>query len=108
VEKTVTSDEALQQNSDEPDPVLVTVLIKLWEASHDPAGKRWSLAKLSKRTEVAMSALLRVLTELRLAGLVDVDMQEDGRGFASLNVAGLETCAALFDAGEGSGSGTVS
>ena len=97
VEKAVTSGDALRQSGDELDSVLATVLIQLWEASREPSGKRWPLAKLSKRTSIPMSTLRRVLTQLSLAEVVDVDVQDDGRGFASLNAAGLEACAALFD-----------
>jgi DNA-binding IclR family transcriptional regulator len=90
------SNGASQRGADELDPVIATVLLQLWEASQDPAGKSWSLAKLSKRAQVPMSTLRRGLTQLDAAGLVDVVSREDGTGAAALNVAGWEFCAALF------------
>jgi DNA-binding IclR family transcriptional regulator len=85
-----------QQDGDEPDPVVIEILTQLWEASRDPAGKPWSLAKLSKRCGLSMSALLRNLTQLQTAQLVDVASHEDGTGSAALTAAGLELCAAVL------------
>jgi hypothetical protein len=40
----------------------------------------------------------RTLSRLEVAGLVDVEISNDGTGVAALNVAGLELCRALFSA----------
>ena len=87
---------ASPRGGDELDPVIATVLVQLWEASHDPLGKSWSLAKLSKRAQVPMSTLRRGLTQLDAAGFVDVVIREDGTGTAALNAAGRALCAELF------------
>jgi DNA-binding IclR family transcriptional regulator len=92
----VESNGASPSNNDELDPVIANVLLRLWEASSNPAGKSWSLAKLSKRTQMPMSGLRRTLTQLEAAGLVDVAMHDDGTGTAALSAAGLELGAALF------------
>jgi DNA-binding IclR family transcriptional regulator len=85
-----------QHDNDELDPLIATLLLNLWEASRDPANKPWSLAKLSKRTQMPMSGLRRTLTQLEASGLVVVTMHEDGTGTAALSVEGLELSAALF------------
>ncbi|MEO6921466.1 MAG: helix-turn-helix domain-containing protein [Collimonas sp.] len=53
-----------------------------------------SLAKLSKRTELRMSTLLRHLTALEDAGIVNVINNEDGTGRAALAPYGMT----IFDA----------
>jgi DNA-binding IclR family transcriptional regulator len=87
---------ASQHDNDELDPLIAHILLSLWEASHEPAGKSWSLAKLSKRTQMPMSGLRRTLTQLEAAGLVCVTMRDDGSGTAALTAEGLELGAALF------------
>lgn len=79
------------------DPVKVTILRQLWEASREP-GSLWSLAKLSKRSGVPMSTLLRTLSEFEMAGIVDVTTMDDGRSFASLNATGIEVFPELLGA----------
>jgi len=94
------SEETLQLNGGELDPSIVTVLLQLWTASRDRTAKSWSLAKLCKRSKIAMSTLLRNLAPLEEAGLVEVVIQDDGRELASLSDSGLDVCAALFASGE--------
>lgn len=77
------------------DPVKATILRHLWDASREPG--LWSLAKLSKRTNVPMSTLLRTLAEFEAAGIVDVATEDDGRSFASLNATGIEVFPSLFN-----------
>ena len=84
--------------ADEFDPVLLSVLAQLWQASRAAPDRAWSLAKLSKRAQVPMSDLRRGLTQLQGAGLVAVTAGEDGRECAVLQHQGLALCAALFDA----------
>jgi hypothetical protein len=85
-----------QQDGEEPDPVIIEILTQLWEASRDPSAKPWSLAKLSKRSGLSMSALLRNLTQLQAAQLVEVASHEDGTGSAALSAAGLELCTTVL------------
>jgi DNA-binding IclR family transcriptional regulator len=92
------SNGAEQHSDDELEPTIAAILEQLWEASHEPAGKMWSLAKLSKRARIPMSTMRRTLSRLEVAGLVDVEISNDGTGVAALNVAGLELCRALFSA----------
>jgi DNA-binding IclR family transcriptional regulator len=92
------SNGAGRRNDDELKPAIAAVLEQLWEASREPAGKTWSLAKLSKRARIPMSALRRNLTQLEVQNFVDVEIHDDGTGSAALNVAGLELCGVLFGA----------
>lgn len=85
-----------RQEGDDIDPVIVDILAQLWEEWNESPGKPWSLVKLGKRTGMSMSALLRNLTGLRDAGLVDVDQHEDGTGSATLSATGAEFCGQLF------------
>jgi DNA-binding transcriptional ArsR family regulator len=84
----------------ELDPVVEQLLTVLWEAareaSEDRSGKVWSLAKISKRADLPMSTLRRYLTQLQSAGVVDVQIDEEGRGSAALTGEGRELCEALF------------
>lgn len=84
------------QHEDELDPVKVTILRHLWEASQESDGKSWSLAKLSKRSCIPMSTLRRTLSEFEDAGIVDVSTHEDGRIFATLNATGINIFPTLF------------
>jgi DNA-binding IclR family transcriptional regulator len=93
----VDSNGASQHDNDELDPLIAGILLNLWEASREPAGKSWSLAKLSKRTQIPMSGLRRTLTQLEAAGLVCVTMHDDGTGTAALSAEGLKLGAALFE-----------
>ncbi|MCU6433357.1 ArsR family transcriptional regulator [Undibacterium sp. Jales W-56] len=78
------------------DQILATVLTLLWEAASTAPDKPWSLAKLSKRSGLLMSTLLRYLNALTSAGLVAVTTQEDGTGNVALTSTGRDLCAASF------------
>ncbi|MEX3934869.1 helix-turn-helix domain-containing protein [Paraburkholderia phymatum] len=80
----------------ELDPMVEQLLMLLREAARESSGKSWSLAKLSKRADLPVSALRRYLTQLQSAGVVDAQMDEEGRGSAALTAEGLELCEALF------------
>ncbi|MDB5767432.1 MAG: hypothetical protein JWQ61_2246 [Collimonas fungivorans] len=58
------------------------------------AGPDMSLAKLSKRVEQRMSTLRRHLSALESAEIVNVTLNEDGTGRATLTPFGM----AIFDA----------
>ncbi|MBP0594405.1 helix-turn-helix domain-containing protein [Paraburkholderia sp. LEh10] len=83
-------------DDNELDPTVELLLTLLWEAAHEPSGKPWSLAKLSKRADLPMSTLRRYLTQLQSAGVLDVQMDDEGRGTAALTAEGRELCEALF------------
>jgi hypothetical protein len=82
----------------DPQVQLVVVLGELWGARNESPDKPWSLAKLSKRAQLPMSSLRRLLTELTAAGLVDVELRPDGTGSAVLTEQGAQVCADLFSA----------
>ncbi|MEA3086559.1 MAG: hypothetical protein QOC89_4256 [Paraburkholderia sp.] len=90
----------LEDENAELDLSIATVLLHLWTACREPSARSWSLAKLSKRSKIAMSTLLRNLAPLEEAGLVKISIEDDGREVASLSASGLEVCAALFASGE--------
>lgn len=95
--------ESMTSESDESplDPALVATLATLHEAASDPAGKTWSLPKIAKRTQLPMSTLRRVLTQLDAAGLSATTLNEDGTGSAALTDEGRAVCAQLFGANDG-------
>lgn len=81
------------------DPAIVAVLQVLCQAGQaasEDGASPWSLAKISKRAQLPMSVLRRVLTQLQAAGLADVAIDEEGRGHASLTPAGAELAAQAF------------
>lgn len=78
------------------DPAMVAALQVLWQAGREGGGSPWSLAKIAKRAQLPMSVLRRVLTQLQVAGLADVAIDEEGRGHASLTPAGAELAAQAF------------
>ncbi|WP_293778735.1 ArsR family transcriptional regulator [uncultured Oxalicibacterium sp.] len=95
---------APQQSTEEHDgldPIKVTILRHLWEAAQEAGDAPWSLAKLSKRTCIPMTTLLRVLNEFDNAGIVDMRAHDDGRRFAALNATGLEIFSTLFGVQQG-------
>ncbi|AOJ28819.1 hypothetical protein WJ12_28700 [Burkholderia seminalis] len=95
--------EPMTSESDESplDPALVATLATLHEAASDPAGKTWSLPKIAKRTQLPMSTLRRVLTQLDAVGLSATTLNEDGTGSAALTDEGRAVCAQLFGANDG-------
>jgi DNA-binding IclR family transcriptional regulator len=78
------------------DQALLTLLSLLWEAKRETPDKPWPLAKLSKRSGVHMSTLLRQLNVLVGAGLVSTAARSAGGDYAELTPAGIDLCAALF------------
>lgn len=94
--------EPMTSESDESplDPALVATLATLHEAASDPAGKPWSLPKIAKRTQLPMSTLRRVLTQLDAAGLSATTLNEAGTGSAALTDEGRVVCAQLFGAND--------
>jgi DNA-binding MarR family transcriptional regulator len=96
-ERILAPEEQSQTSDDELDPVVVTVLLHLWTAWQESPGKPWSLPKLCKRTELAMSTLRRTLSRLQGAGLVALTMNEDEeRTIAALTPDGFEFATQLF------------
>ena len=89
-------DEQAQTNDEELDPVVVTVLLQLWTAWQEAQGKPWSLPKLCKRGELAMSTLRRTLTRLNAAGFLVLTIEDDEKATAVLSPAGVEFCTQLF------------
>lgn len=83
-------------DDNELDPTVEQLLMLLWEASRESPDKAWSLAKISKRADLPMSTLRRYFTQLQSAGVVAVQMDDEGRGSASLTAEGRELCEALF------------
>jgi DNA-binding IclR family transcriptional regulator len=89
-----------------PEDALAALLSALWQATVTRDGRTWSLAKLSKRCGLPMSAMRRHLSALAAAGLASMSLNEDGTGSARLTDAGLQMCqAAGLDAAEGAGEG---
>ena len=90
---------------DEIDPAMIAILAQLWRAAQETPGRAWSLAKLSKQSGVPMSSLIRHLTALSDAALLEsADLDgPDSHGentanapTAALSGAGRELCAQLF------------
>ena len=65
-------------------PELLLVLDTLQADAERSGGAPLSLARLSKRTQLRMSTLLRLLTALQEAGVVTVVSNEDGTGSVQL------------------------
>jgi DNA-binding IclR family transcriptional regulator len=82
--------------NDAIDPALVAVLTQLWRAKQETPERAWSLAKLSKQSDLPMSTLRRQLTGLSDAGLAEMEIGEEGAGRAWLTSEGVTLCAALF------------
>jgi hypothetical protein len=87
---------------DEIDPAMIAILAQLWRAAQETPGRAWSRAKLSKQSGVPMSSLIRHLTALSDAALLD-PAGPDSHGentanapTAALSEAGRELCAQLF------------
>lgn len=90
---------------DEIDPAMIAILAQLWRAAQETPTRAWSLAKLSKQSGVPMSSLIRHLTALSDAALLEPAAVDgpDSRGentpnapTAALSEAGRELCAQLF------------
>ncbi|SUX83406.1 helix-turn-helix domain-containing protein [Chromobacterium violaceum] len=81
--------------ADQLDPNIAALLAQLWRAAA-AGGRPWSLARLAKQSGLRMSTLLRGLNLLAELGLVQADIQADGRGRAWLNEEGLACCREWF------------
>lgn len=77
------------------DAALLTVLEQLWRAAGQ-VGQPWSLARLAKQSGLPMSVLRRQLSYLQAAGVVQLQLGEDGRGSAGLSADGLALCREMF------------
>jgi hypothetical protein len=99
--------------SEQIDQALLVLLSLLWEADQTAPGKPWSLAKISKRSGVQMSTLLRQLNVLIGNELVQTAVrgknevknaeeadEESGSACAELTPAGRDLCAIIFAAPE--------
>jgi DNA-binding transcriptional ArsR family regulator len=82
-----------------PEEALAALLSALWQATVAQDGRAWSLAKLSKRSGMPMSAMRRQLSALVAAGLATMVLNEDGTGSAALTAAGLQACEGADIAG---------
>jgi len=70
---------------------LAGVIAALWHIQAEWPDKTCSLAKLSKQAQLSMSVLLRYLTLLEEAGLVEVTLDDGGvTGTVRLSTAGLQ------------------
>jgi len=80
------------------DPAIAGLLVQLHAAAREVPPVPWSLARLSKRADLAMSSLRRALAALEEAGLVEVSDDGQGRAMAVLTAQGSEFCAMIFRA----------
>lgn len=78
------------------DPVVATILWTLWAFAHEAAPENASLARLAKRSDLAMSSLRRGLSALEEAGWVTLRVDEKSRECAVLTDAGRAFCAEVF------------
>ena len=82
----------------EGEAALAGLLEQLWRMEREAPSRPCSLARASKRTQLPMSALMRQLSLLSGAGLVEVAAREEGGGSVALTQAGRDLCAAWFGA----------
>ena len=68
-------------------PEVLLIVETLQADAEEKEGGALSLARLSKRTQLRMSPLRRFLSALEEAGVVKVEMNEDGTGSVSLLVS---------------------
>jgi DNA-binding transcriptional ArsR family regulator len=80
----------------EGEAALAGLLEQLWRMAQEAPARPCSLARASKRTRLPMSALMRQLSLLSEAGLVEVDAREEGGGGVALTAAGRALCAGWF------------
>lgn len=78
------------------DAAMLSVLEQLWRAARQTGQAPWSLARLAKQSGLPMSVLRRQLSYLQAAGLVRLQLSEDGRGSAGLSADGLALCREMF------------
>jgi DNA-binding IclR family transcriptional regulator len=82
----------------EGEAALAGLLEQLWRMVQEAPARPCSLARVSKRTQRPMSALMRQLSLLSEAGFVEVDAREEGGGSVALTEAGTDLCAGWFEA----------
>ncbi|NQE48234.1 transcriptional regulator [Herbaspirillum rubrisubalbicans] len=68
-------------------PEVLLIVETLQADAQEKEGAGLSLARLSKRTQLRMSTLRRFLSALEEAGVVKVEMNEDGTGSVTLLVS---------------------
>ncbi|MBW9332813.1 transcriptional regulator [Herbaspirillum sp. RU 5E] len=68
-------------------PEVLLIVETLQADAEEKEGGALSLARLSKRTQLRMSTLRRFLSALEEAGVVKVEMNEDGTGSVRLLVS---------------------
>ncbi|WP_205677539.1 helix-turn-helix domain-containing protein [Aquitalea denitrificans] len=87
---------AQPENGQGMDAALLAVLEQLWRAAGQVGQQPWSLARLAKQSGLPMSVLRRQLSYLQAAGVVQLQLGEDGRGSAGLSADGLALCREMF------------
>lgn len=80
----------------EGEAALASLLEQLWRMALEAPARSCSLARVSKRTRLPMSALMRQLSLLSEAGFVEVDAREEGGGSVALTAAGRALCTGWF------------
>jgi DNA-binding transcriptional ArsR family regulator len=80
----------------EGEALLAGLLEQLWQMEREAPSRPCSLARISKRTRRPMSALMRQLSPLSEAGLVEIAVREEGGGSVALTATGRALCADWF------------
>ena len=80
----------------EGEALLVGLLEQLWRMAQETPPRSCSLARVSKRMRCPMSALMRQLSPLSEAGLVEITVREEGGGSVALTATGRALCADWF------------
>jgi DNA-binding MarR family transcriptional regulator len=86
----------MQSGSANADSAPFIVLAELWRGYQENPERKWSLAKLAKQSQLAMSTLRRHLNGLASAGLIEFEMNENGTGWAVLSEEGRALCIEAF------------
>jgi len=87
-----TDDDAMSEG----EAALAGLLEQLWRMAQEAPQRPCSLARVGKRTQLPMSTLMRGLSQLSGAGLVEVAPREEGGGIVALTATGRTLCAAWF------------
>lgn len=89
---------AIKIGMSEGEAALAGLLEQLWRMALETPARPCSLARVSKRTRLPMSALMRQLSVLSEAGFVEVGAREEGGRGVVLTASGRALCAAWFGA----------
>lgn len=89
-----TDDDAMSEG----EAALAGLLEQLWRMAQETPSRPCSLARVGKRAQLPMSALMRALSLLSGSGLVEVAARDEGGGHVALTAAGRDLCAAWFGA----------